>query len=61
LELGQGSYYTGHKLAFRNEKSPDELLDRAYSWGMELTDYMLWKLGILAVLAFLYGLITGKT
>ena len=28
--------------------------------GMEFTDYMIWKLVVLGVLAFLYGLITGK-
>jgi len=28
---------------------------------MEFTDFMLWKLGILAVLAFLYGIFKSIT
>lgn len=30
-----------------------------YSGGMEYIEYMLIKLGVLAVLAFIYGLIIG--
>jgi len=28
--------------------------------GMEYTDYMMWKLGVMAALAFLWGLIFAK-
>jgi hypothetical protein len=41
-------------------KKAPSISAQGYTDGMEFTDYMLWKLGIITALAFLYGLIFGK-
>lgn len=42
-------------------KKAPAITRQGYDWAMEFTDYMLWKLAIMGVAAFIYGFISNKS